>query len=183
LRRIKLILVGIMMLILLSGCNLKEKISENITEGIIEKAAGGEVDVEINGDDVSYTTEDGEVTIDEDAGVNYEGEDGTVIASGGEYEWPVDQAAVYLPKLENGTITYLLNGPDACMLIVEDLTMEDYKSYKEAITGAGFTTDSMDSSAEDLEIYSGTSSEGIIATISYTESEGTIQITLDASGI
>lgn len=179
-KRIRFILIGIIALFFLSGCNLKQKIGESITEGIIEKAVGSEVDIDIDGDNVSYSTEEGEITFDGESGINYEGEDGTVIASGDEYEWPEDQAAAFLPKLTVGTITYLLNGPDTCMLVVEELTMEDYKDYKDVITKAGFTKDSLDSSAENLEIYSGTSEDGTIATLSYTDSEGTLQIILEA---
>lgn len=167
---------------LMAGCNLKEKISDKISEQMIESTIGEDADVEINGDDVSYTTEDGEMTVDE-SGMTYEGEDGTVIASGGEYEWPLDQAAAYLPKLECGTITYIANGPDTCMLLVESLVLEDYQSYKEAVIAAGYTKDPLDSSAEDMELYSGASTNQIIVTLSFVPSEGSIQISVDASDI
>ncbi len=181
LKRIGLVVMAVISMILLSSCNLKEKISESITENIIEKATDGEVDIDIDGDEISYSTEEGDFTVD-DTGMTIEGDDGTVIASGGEYEWPLDQAAEYLPKLGKGTISYILNGPDTCMLMVDDLELDDYKDYKEEIVDAGYINDTLESSAEDLEIYSGTSSDGVVVTVSFSQSEAMLQVTADASG-
>jgi GTP cyclohydrolase I len=45
--------------IVATGCNMEEKIGEKIAEELIEKSAGDEVEVNIDGEDVTYTTEDG----------------------------------------------------------------------------------------------------------------------------
>ncbi|HWT76889.1 MAG TPA: hypothetical protein VN258_19485 [Mobilitalea sp.] len=58
--KLKLVIIAAVLLMLLSGCNLKKKIGESITEGVIEKASDGEVDVDINGDDITYSTDEGE---------------------------------------------------------------------------------------------------------------------------
>lgn len=96
-----------------------------------------------------------------------------------EYEWPEDQAGVCLPKLENGIITYVLNGPDTCMLKVEDIGPEEYRDYKDVIVEAGFTNEVLESSAENLEIYSGASVWDMLVTLSYDGSEETLQITIE----
>lgn len=177
--------IGIIMLtlVLLSGCNLKQKIGENITEGIIEKATGGEVEVEIDGDEVTYQTEEGETVINTDDGFSIQSEDGTSILSGSEYEWPTEQAAAYLPKLDVGTVTYILNSDTSCMVSIENVTKEDYQGYKEAIAAAGYTKEKFESSAEDFEMYSGSAENGIIASVMYTPSASALQVTLDASGM
>lgn len=155
-KKICQIFVTIFTLVLMSGCNLKEKISESISEQIAPEE--------------TISEESTETAVDLSA-----------IASGAEYEWPTDQAASYLPMLANGTITYALNGPDTCLLLVEDISLDDYKNYKKAIIEAGFTEDILDSSAENLELYSGASAEECLATISYDNKAGTLQITIETT--
>lgn len=169
------------MFVLLSSCNLKEKIGENITEGIIEKASDGEVDIDIDGDEVTYSTDEGEVVISEEDGFTMETDDGTIVTSGTNGEWPTDQAAAYIPKLEVGTLAYTLNGSEVCILEVEGIVIENYQSYEQAIMDAGYTEDKVESSAEDMELYSGKSQDGIVVMICFVPSTGIIQITVDGS--
>jgi hypothetical protein len=162
------------------GCNLGEKIGTKITEEMVEESLGEDVEVEIDGDKVNYSTEEGELSIDGDA-VTFEGEDGTVISSGTENEWPEGDAANYLPKLTSGVITYVMNGPEACMLMVEEITEEDYSQYLQEVKEAGYTENQTKSVAEGLKIYSGSNKENAVATLSYVPVENSIQITLDTS--
>lgn len=162
------------------GCNLGEKIGTKITEEMVEESLGEDAEVEIDGDKVNYSTEEGELSIDGDA-VTFEGEDGTVISSGTENEWPEGDAANYLPKLTSGVITYVMNGPEACMLMMEEITEEDYSQYLQEVKDAGYTENQTESVAEGLKIYSGSNKENAVATLSYVPEENSIQITLDSS--
>lgn len=180
-RKIISVLLILMMIVLMSGCNIKEKISESISEKLIEEAAGDGTDVDINGEDVTVSTDEGEFSIDDENGMTFEGEDGSIVQSGGEYEWPKDQAAAYLPKLNAGTVTYILNSAESCMLTVSEVSEKDYKKYKDDIIGEGYTNNTTESNAEDMLLYSGSTSDGVALTVFYTPSQETISITLDAS--
>jgi len=182
LRKFKFIAIAVAMLLILTGCKLKEKISENIVEGVLEKATGGEADIEVDGGDISYTDGEGEVTIKKDEGVIVEGEDGSVISSGSEYTWPEGQAADYLPKYEGGKITFIMNSQESCMIFIEGTNKDEYKSYVEKITDKGYSIDTVESAAEDMLLYYAKSEQEIAVSVCYVPSEKTLQITLDASG-
>jgi hypothetical protein len=169
-------------LLLMTGCHLKEKIGENITEGIIDKAVGDDADIDIDDGELTMTNEDGEtVTIDDENGLVFEGEDGSVIATGGEYEWPKGQAADYIPKFDGGKITYILNSDETCLLYIGETTIDDYKEYIETVADKGFTEDKMESSAEDMQVYYATTKDGVVISVYYINSENSLDITLDAS--
>lgn len=182
-RKIKFFALITVFLLLMAGCDLDKKIGESITEGILEKAVGDDVDIEMDGEDFSLTTDEGDISFDEEEGMTFEGEDGSVMASGGVYEWPSDQAAEYLPKFDGGKITYILNSKESCMLMIEETEMEDYEDYVKAVIDKGYTENKMESSAEDMVLYSATSVEGITATVYYSKSIATLTISVDASGI
>ncbi len=183
LRKIKLIAIIAATLLLMAGCNLDEKIGESITEGIIEKAVGDDIDLDVDGEDFTYKSEEGEITFDEEEGVTFEGEDGEVVAAGGEYDWPEDQAAKYLPKLDSGKISYIYNSTDSCMLILDEVTKEDYEAYVKAVSDDGYTNEKVESFAEDMSLYSGQTEEGIAVTVCFFNSETSMQINVDATGI
>jgi hypothetical protein len=171
-------------LFLMAGCNLKEKIGESITEGILEKAIGDDVNIDIDGGDVSFTGDDGEeISFDEDEGLTIEGEDGSYVASGGEYDWPEGQAADYIPKFDRGKISYIFNSDESLMLYIEETVIEDYEDYVNAIIDDGFTVDKVESSAEDMQIYAAKAENGVAATVCFVNSEGYLQITVDATQI
>lgn len=182
LRRIKIVVIVTIALVLLSGCKLREKIGENITEGIINKATGGEVDIDIDGDNVTYKTEEGETVINSgENGLIIESEDGMTVSAGSEYEWPTNKAAAYLPKLKAGTVTYILNSDTTCIISIEEVSADDYLEYEETIVDAGFTVDKYETSAEDLEMYSGATDKGYIVSLIFSPSSKALQVTLDSS--
>jgi hypothetical protein len=184
LRKIKLFTIIAAILLLMAGCDLNKKIEQSITEGILETAIGEEADVEINGEDISFTGEDGEeVTFDEEEGLTIEGEDGSVMSSGGEYEWPEGQAADYLPKFDGGKITYILNSDDSCTLMIEEMETKDYENYLEVIMEEGYNVDKVESSAEDMLLYSAQSEKGATFTVYFAKSERVLTISVDISGI
>lgn len=182
LRKVGIITLVVAVTVLMAGCNLNKKIGDSITENIMEKAIGDDVEVEVDGEDISYTTDEGTVDFDEDEGLTIEGEDGTVMSAGSVYEWPTGQAADYLPKLDRGKIFYILNSDNSCSLMVEETVEEDYKSYVESIIDDGYSIDKVESSADDMLLYSAKSENGITVCVIFVESEGTMQISVDATG-
>jgi hypothetical protein len=153
-RKIKLLIIFAATLFLLSGCNLEKKIEEGITEGILENATDDEdVEVEIDGDEITYSTEEGEVTLDEEGGYTFEGEDGEVMTVSGDNEWPEGLAAEKLPKFDKGVITTTMNLNDSCMLIIEEVEKKDYEEYVEKVKDEGFTEGVYESKSDELSAY------------------------------
>lgn len=181
-KRVALFIIIAMTSVLLAGCNMEDKISEKIAEEMIEKSSGGEVDVDIDGEDVTYTTEEGEVTVtNDDSTFVIEGEDGSSMQSGDNVEWPTDQAAAYLPKCSAGKVSYLMNSDESCIIMLDEVSQEDYDQYEQAIKDAGYTNNAVESTAEDMVLYSGASADGVTVTVYISPSEAVMQITADAS--
>lgn len=174
------VILGI--LVFLSGCNLKEKISDNITEGILEQALGDGTDIDIADSEFKITSKDGEeIIFNDENGMIIEGEDGSVLASGGVYEWPVDQAAMYLPKLNEGKITYLYNTAGSCLLYLEEISKEAYEDYLNTIIDQGYTESKFESATEDTLIYGAANKDGIIISLYYDKNASYLQITVDST--
>lgn len=172
-------------LLLMAGCNLKEKIGQSITEGILDKALGDSADVDLDSGELKIKGEDGqEITFDDDNGFIMEGEDGTYVASGGVYDWPKDsEAAKLIPECKAGKITYLYIVEGGLLLYHEETMLKDYENYLEEIIDAGYTENKWESSAEDMEMYAASGSNGATVTLSFTPSAGLLQITVDTSNV
>lgn len=169
-------------IILMAGCNIKQKIGESITEGILEKAMGDDADIDLDDGEFTIKGDDGEeITFNDENGMTIEGDDGTVIASGGDYEWPEGQAADLLPKFNKGKITYILNSPETCLVYVEGIDEEDYEAYVEEIVDSGYTENKFEMSTDVAVMYSGANSDNIVASASFYKEDGYVQISVDAS--
>lgn len=183
LRKLCLITTILFAIVLMAGCNLKDKIGNNLSEKAAEKALGDNADVNIDNGDVTVKTDDGEMTMNgDDDGITIKGEDGSVVTAGDSAKWPKGQVADYIPMLDVGTVTYGLNTDQACMVTVENTTVDDYKKYVDAVAGAGYTEEKVESSAVDMQVYSAKATNGVVVTVSYVNSESTLNITVDAAG-
>ena len=60
-KKISYILIIITLLTLLTACGAKQKMEEKIAEKIIEQAIGG-ADIDIDGDEITIKSEEGDVT-------------------------------------------------------------------------------------------------------------------------
>lgn len=197
-RRLFTVAVALLMLLLLAGCDLDKKIGKSITEGILDKVAdesGEDIDFDINGDDFTISTdegemtfddeggftiegEDGDVVFDEDSGLTYEGEDGEVMSISEKDEWPEGLAADELPKLEKGVVTYSMNLSSGCMIIVEEVELKDYTDYIEELKDMGFTNNAFETVADDMSAY-GANLEGETGiVVYYYKADNSISITL-----
>ncbi|HZJ58140.1 MAG TPA: DUF6591 domain-containing protein [Clostridia bacterium] len=137
----KLIILSICIAVLLSfvGCGYKRKVEEKlankITEGILDKVAGNNTNVNI---------EDDKITI--------EGEDGSKLAIGSS-EWPEGKAADLIPEFKRGKIASTMDMGASCTIIVDDVERKDFDEYLQVIKDKGYTKDSMDMSTEELISY------------------------------
>lgn len=121
--------VGVLAMLLvlgLSGCgSISEKIGEKVGEEIAGSVVGGEVDVK--GDDVTITTEEGDVSITGDTGEIPEGfPDDVPIYDDSE----VDSAT---SMTSDGTTTFYVN------LTMEDDVATVYEWYKAEVVDKGWT--------------------------------------------
>lgn len=122
------------MIFSLVACGVKEsineKITEKVTEGILEKATGGETDIDIK-----------------DGGLTIKNEDGEEF-SFGQSEWPEGQAADFIPEFKNGNIVSVLNSDGVCLITIEEVEEEDFKEYVKEVKDAGFTNEVTEYSSE-----------------------------------
>jgi len=159
-----ILIVILIACILMTGCNLKEKIGKNITEKTVDNALGDDANVDLN---------NGDVTV--------KGDDGSEVSIGDNTKWPKGQAADYIPKFEGGVVTYALNAEQTCMIMVSNITDNDYKKYLDAIIAAGYNNEKIESNAVDMQIYSAKSTDGVVVSVSYLNEEKALNITVDAS--
>ncbi len=176
------------MLLFAVSCNLKQRIGDSITEGILEKAVGNDVDIDLDSDSGSLTIQgqDGEeLVIDNDENGNFrmEGEDGTYIQMGDSFDWPEDKAAAELPKMNNGQVTYVINSDVSCSIMVAGTGQEDFEDYVEKLKAKGFTEEAVTSDASELKIYSAKDSSGAIAYVAFAVTEESLQISVDLTNV
>lgn len=105
----------------LSACGASDKAQEKAAEKAIEGALGGDVQVDIDGD--KYT---------------YEDKDGNKMEFGST-EWPNDEAAEFIPKFDQGTVTACTAMANIYIIDVEKVEQKDYEGYLQTVKDAGFT--------------------------------------------
>jgi hypothetical protein len=140
----------------LTGCgSMQDKIAEKATEGIAEKAVGGNVDI----------TKDG-VKVQKD-GVSYE--------AGKDLKWPKEAMGdLPEPKAKISAVINTDAGKGGSVTCTE-MSLEDAKAYVEKLKELGYK-DGMSISDMDLISYSGKNGSGASATFMYNISpkEGSI---------
>lgn len=149
----------IALLLVVTSCGAKQKMEEKITEKIVEKTLGGNVD--IDGEEVTFKGEDGEeVTF-------------------GSSEWPDSEIGKKIPEFTKGKITSAVNSKGYIFIMLEEVEADDFKSYYENIK-SNYTEDSYESKYDDVISYSGGNSEGIMVGLAYTSKDKsmTIQATM-----
>lgn len=165
LKKITVILLCVLMMFSLASCgvkqNLNEKIAEKVTEGVINKATDGQLDVDLKGDELTLKGKDGEkVTI-------------------GDTKWPKTGAGNLLPEFKKGKITSTMNSENGCMIIIEEVAEKDYKAYLEEIKEQGFTNEIVEFSSGTAESYSANKDEKEIINILYDSENQGLHITFE----
>lgn len=155
-KKISYILIALVLISLLTACGAKEKMEEKIAEKVIEQAVGN-ADIDIDGNEVTIKTEDGNVTW-------------------GSTEWPDTQLSNKIPEFKKGKIVSVMNSEAYLMVIIEDVEEKDFMDYYEGVKRE-FSQESYETKSEDMIAYMGKNDEGISIMASYTMEDKTVSIT------
>lgn len=147
------------LLLSLAGCgvkeNLEQKAGEALAENMLEDAGGGDVD--IDGDKVTIT-----------------GENGETLTTGGN-EWPKSDLAKSVPEFKEGTITAVLDSSDYVMVSLESVKEADAAAYYETVREE-FTQEPFEANADGSISFGAKNADGIGVTLQYTEETFTITV-------
>ncbi len=159
-KKIVAILIVMLMLASLAGCNIRKKIGEKIGEGIMEGMLGNGsgADVDIDGDTLTI-----------------EGENGEQMTIGGT-EWPTSDMAKRLPKPKSGKVTYVLESDSGLYISMEGIDEDDMSALKEEVK-KDYTVDAYDMTYEGGFSYAGADAEGWIVSIMYSDGALSLSIT------
>jgi hypothetical protein len=159
-KKISCILIIIILLTLLTGCNPKQKLEEKIAEKIIEQAVG-DADIDIDGDEVTIKSEEGDVSF-------------------GSTEWPDSELSGKVPEFKKGNIVSVMNSEAYLLVIIEDVKANDFMDYYEKIKGE-FNQESYETKSEDTISYMGKNEDGISIMASYSTGDNTTSISASKS--
>ena len=134
---------------------MEQKAGEALAENMLEDAGGGDVD--IDGDKVTIT-----------------GENGETLTTGGN-EWPKSDLAKSVPEFKEGTITAVLDSSDYVMVSLESVKEADAAAYYE-IVKEEFTQEPFEANADGSISFGAKNADGIGVTLQYTEETFTITV-------
>lgn len=164
-RKIIVIFLVIVMLLSLGACGIRkkidERISEKITEGVVNKITGGEANIDID---------NGEVTI--------KGDDGEEVTFGSN-EWPKGKAVDLLPEPKEGKIISVMNSDNVCLVILEEVKEKVYKEYIEELKDKGFEKDVYEYADELGRSYFGSLDENTHVQALYTIEDEMLNISIE----
>ena len=159
------VLLATLMMLSLASCgvrqSLDEKIAEKVTEGVMNKATGGEANIDID---------KGELTL--------KGEDGEKITFGGN-KWPEGDAAKQIPEFKKGKIVTAMNSDKACTIAIEKVEEKDYKQYVEKLKDRGFTNDVSEFTSESSHSYGAHLNEKTMVFVLYDTQQQVLTINLE----
>jgi hypothetical protein len=154
-KKISYILIIAALLSAFTGCGAKQKMEEKIAEKVIEQAVGN-ADIDIDGEEVTIETEEGNFTL-------------------GSTEWPVSELSSKIPEFKEGKIVSVMNSEAYLLVIVEEVEGKDFMDYYEKIKGE-FNKESYETKSEDTVAYMGKNEEEISIMVSYSLGDSTVSI-------
>lgn len=142
----------------LGGCGIKKKAEKAISEKIVEKALGDNVD--IDGDTVTV-----------------KGEDGQEVTFGGG-QWPDSDLAKKLPKFTKGTIVTSVAEDNGFMVFMEKVEAKDFEAYLEEIKKE-YSQDVYESRSDEMITFGGNDGDKTAVALNFIIKEGTMGITVE----
>lgn len=159
-KKILVVIFTMILAISLIGCGVKkkfqEKIGEAITEKIFEEAVG--VDVDISGEEITFTTEEGESILF------------------GKTEWPTSDLAKTIPKIDKGTVTSVMETEDYIGISLEGTPEDEFVDFLNKIKKT-FTKDSYEVKSDGYVSYGGGNGDGVTVSVIY-DSDETLSISI-----
>lgn len=147
-KKISIVVLVIALILSLASCGAKQKlndkIAEKVTEGIVNKATGGDADVDLK---------DGKITL--------KGEDGEKVTFG-ETEWPKGPAAEKIPEFKQGKIMSSVVTEKSIMVMFEEVESQDFEQYLEIIKAEGYVNDTAELNSGEIRTYSASSEEATV---------------------
>lgn len=141
----------------LSGCNIKKKAEKAISEKIVEKALGDNVDI------------DGDTLI-------IKGENGEEATIGGG-KWPDSELAKKIPEFMKGKIISSVTEDNTFMVFLEEVKSGDFDVYLEEIKKV-YSQDVYESRTEEMITYGGKDGDQTNVAVNFVIKEGTMGITI-----
>jgi len=141
----------------LGGCGIKKKAEQAISEKIVEKALGDEVD--IKGDTVTVKGEDGE----------------EITVGGG--KWPDTDLAKKIPEFKNGKIATSAFQDNNIMVIMDEVKADDFEAYLKEIKKT-YTQDVYESRTDEMIIFGGNDGNQITVALNFMVKDGTMGISV-----
>ena len=155
-KKISCILVIIVLLLIFTGCGAKQSMEDKIAEKIIEQAVGDNADIDIDGDQITVKTEEGDVTF-------------------GSTEWPNTELSGKIPELKKGKIVSVMNSEANLAVIIEEVEEKDFMDYYQRVKGE-FKEESYEVKSGETIAYMGSNEDGINISASYGISDKTVFI-------
>ncbi|NLC54719.1 MAG: hypothetical protein GX769_02440 [Erysipelothrix sp.] len=152
----RIALFSLLIVMSISGCGVKDKISEKVVEKVIEQTDGVK-----------------KVGIDKDK-VTIEGDEGEKYTFGGT-EWPEAEIAKVIPKFEKGTIISVVEMPNMLMMSFDEVLSADFSDYLDLIKDQ-FPLEPYQVNSEGYFSYMGINDKE--QTMHLTYSEGSMSISL-----
>ena len=153
----------VLLLLPLAGCGLRQKaadkMAEKVTEGILGKVAGENVDVDLK---------DGKVSVKDG--------DGTEWTMGGG-EWPKKGPGTLIPQFKKGKIASVIDTPEGFWITLEGVNEADFTQYMETLKKAGFDKDVSTFNTEENVSYAARKEGTATVMVNYTQDK-TMAITL-----
>ena len=142
----------------LGGCGIKKKAEQAITEKIVEKALGDNVD--IKGDTVTVKGEDGE----------------EVTIGGG--KWPDSDLAKKIPEFKKGKIATSAFQDNNIMVIIDEVKADDFEAYLKEIKKT-YTQDVYESRTDNMVTFGGNDGNQITVALNFMIKEGSMGISVE----
>ena len=150
-RKVAIWILLVLLVISLVGCGVKEKIGDKAGEALAEKILeeSGAQDVDIDGDTITITGEDGEEMVF------------------GQTEWPSSDLAKSIPEFKDGKIITVMEMSDTVYIGLEEVDAKDAAKYFEVLKEE-FTEDTYEMNSADGAQFMGSNGK-VNITVAYSK--------------
>lgn len=153
-KKLGIIALAIMLVFSLTACNAREKAAEEVVEDIINDNSDSDVDVDIDGDTISVESDDEDFTV-----------------TMGDTDWPTGDVANMIPECKDGSVTYVLEMPNAVNISVSNISESEYEDYMARVQNAGFDQNVTTMDSEGSMMYMAADNDGNDFVLSYYPDE------------